>query len=103
MNPSGNPALAQYRFKKGQSGNPRGAPKGVRHFSALRIVAEALDTATQEKVVEAFRQELKKPGRVLACLEFAAKLNHELPPPRAELDLEGEGELRIKLTWGDGL
>jgi hypothetical protein len=42
------------------------------------MVAEALDKATQEEVVEAFRQELKKPGRLLACLEFAAKLNREL-------------------------
>jgi hypothetical protein len=66
-------------------------------------MAEALDTATQEKVVEAFREELTKPGRVLACLEFAARLNRELPPPRAELDLVGEGEIKIKLTWPDGV
>jgi hypothetical protein len=45
---------------------------------------------------------MRKPGRLVPCLEFAAKLNRELPPPpRAELDLEGEGELRIKLTWGE--
>jgi hypothetical protein len=67
----------------------------------LRIVAEALDTATQEEVVEAFRQELKKPARLLACLEFAAKLNRELPPQQPPLDLEGEGEVRIRLTWGE--
>jgi hypothetical protein len=101
MRPGGNPALAQYRFKKGQSGNPGGVPKGIKHFAVLRIVAEALDTATQEEVVEAFRQELKKPARLLACLEFAAKLNRELPPPQAPLDLDGEGEVRIRLTWGE--
>jgi hypothetical protein len=101
MRRGGNPALTQYRFKKGQSGNHGGAPKGIKHFSALRMVAEALDTATQEEVVEAFRQELKKPRRLLACLEFAAKLNRELPPQPAPLDLEGEGEVRIRLTWGE--
>jgi hypothetical protein len=72
MNPRGNPALAQYRFKKGQSGNPGGVPKGIKHFAVLRIVAEALDRATQDQIVEAFRQEMRKPGRLVPCLEFAA-------------------------------
>ena len=43
--------------------------------------ALVLDKGTQEEAVEAFRRELKKRGRLVACLEFAAKLNRELPPP----------------------
>jgi len=42
VNPRGNPSTLR-PFKKGQSGNPGGVPKGIKHFSALRMVAEALD------------------------------------------------------------
>jgi hypothetical protein len=101
MRPGGNPALAQYRFKKGSSGNPGGVPKGIRHFQVLRMVAEMFDEDIQKRVVEALKAELFKEGRLIPSLEFAAKLNRELPPQQAPLDLEGEGEVRIRLTWGE--
>jgi hypothetical protein len=90
-------------FKKGVSGNPGGLPKGIRHFEVLRMVSATFTEEIQARVIEALKAELFKEGRLIPSLEFAAKLNAELPPARrAELDLEGEGEVRIKLTWGEG-
>ena len=30
-------SASEARFKKGQSGNPGGVPKGIKHFAVLRI------------------------------------------------------------------
>jgi hypothetical protein len=91
------------RWPKGVSGNPGGLPKGIRHFEVLRMVSATFTEEIQARVIEALKAELFKEGRLIPSLEFAAKLNAELPPARrAELDLEGEGEVRIKLTWGEG-
>lgn len=34
-NPNPTPPPEEYRFKPGQSGNPKGAPKGTRHLSSI--------------------------------------------------------------------
>jgi 2-phospho-L-lactate transferase/gluconeogenesis factor (CofD/UPF0052 family) len=100
MNLRGNPALAQYRFKKGQSGNPAGRPKA---FSIHRLVAEALEEGTLREALDAFRKELKKDGRLLACLEFAAKLNREVGATgKVDVARDGDDEpIKITLRWGE--
>jgi hypothetical protein len=93
-------------FLPGRSGNPGGRLKGSKSlaYSVRDLVAEALaDPEIFKLALQRMKDNLVNGKTVIPALEFAAKLNRELPPPpQAELDLEGEGEIRIKLTWGDG-
>jgi hypothetical protein len=49
----------------------------------------------------ALKDNLANGKTVIPALEFSAKLNRELPPQQPQLDLEGEGEVTIRLTWGE--
>jgi hypothetical protein len=91
-------------FLPGRSGNPGGRSKGLA-YSVRNLVAEALaDPEILKLALQRVKDNLANGKTVIPVLEFAAKLNRELPPPQqAQLDLEGEGEVTIRLTWGDSL
>jgi hypothetical protein len=84
-----------------------GRPKGSKSlaYSVRDLVAEALaDPETLKLALQRVKDNLANGKTVIPALEFAAKLNRELPPPPpAQLDLEGEGEVKIRLTWGESL
>ena len=77
-------SLANLRpWRPGQSGNPRGRPRGPRFtLSEQHVILEALSQAADETVrqraIEAFRACITNPRTILKALELVARLNGEL-------------------------
>ncbi len=66
-------------FRPGQSGNPGGRPKGLKVFSVLRIVGEAMDDEkTHEGQITALRGCLTSQRRTIEAHILAARVNKEI-------------------------
>lgn len=65
-------------FKKGQSGNPGGRPKGIPNLSLRAMIAEALDPETRKAGIARFRDNVTNKKTVISALEFAARVNKEI-------------------------
>jgi hypothetical protein len=72
------------RFQKGQSGNPRGRPKGARNFATE--LQEALDETMVVRQGGAERRISRRGGVVLSLLDKALKGN--VAAARVVIDLE---------------
>lgn len=65
-------------FMPGQSGNPKGFPKGGKKYRFLRVIEQAMDAATETKAVEAFRDAVGNSKRVLDALNTGGRFTREI-------------------------
>src|SRR5262245_2016993 len=89
-------SLRNLRFwSPGQSGNPKGRPRGPRFTEReqhviLAALAGALGDGTQRAAVKAIRTVLTNPRTVLKAMELCARLNGELGSRRVS-GINGSG------------
>jgi hypothetical protein len=77
------------KWSPGQSGNPAGRPPGARaRLPTMRAVVNAVIADNLDGIRGALAAVLTDPDTVLHGLEFAARLNRELGPPRLVLGEE---------------
>jgi len=90
-------AAAATQFQPGQSGNPGGRPFGLKPFSVLRVIADALaDEPTGKAALAAYKVAVADPKTVLAALELAARLNGEIK----QVGAEGSQQIAVVLVDG---
>jgi Family of unknown function (DUF5681) len=69
------------RFRAGQSGNPRGRPRGSRNTRAtVRAITLAVVRGEKATVEASLVRAIRSPRHVIALLDLTARLNRELGP-----------------------
>jgi len=108
-------------WKPGTTGNPRGAPKKPRRFTAALervlsrsvILANGTKVSGKDYVASIIAQAVEKgsvelangtimdlpPQEVLKLVQWA--YSHVDGPPKAEMGIDLQGNLNVRLDWGD--